>query len=181
VKDDFIKKYSEKGFFFAFSLCNDYEEAKEMVQESFYRVLGKWDQYNQGQSLENWYLAILRHLYYDGLKKYEHKHGASLDIDWQRPREDSLADRLPDTNEEAMLDRLERQEEEQAVRDAVDSLNIEHKAVISLCDMQGLSYDEAAVVLGCPVGTVRSRLSRARVACRQRILAQNREAQPDAV
>jgi len=181
VIDDFIKKYSDKGFFFAYSLCNDYEEAKEMVQESFYRVLSKLDQYDQNQPLDNWYLAILRHLYYDGLRKYEYRHGGSLDVDWQRPREDSLADRLPDPNEEALLDRLERQEEGQAVRDAVDSLNVEHKAVISLCDMQGLSYDEAAVVLECPVGTVRSRLSRARIACREKILAQKREAQPDAV
>ena len=62
----FVREYADQGFQFAVRLCGNTEEAKELVQEAFYRVLRHWESYDPAQSLENWFLTILRNVYYDG-------------------------------------------------------------------------------------------------------------------
>ena len=81
----------------------------------------------------------------------------------------SVGETLAD-GEEALIERLEREETTAELEKAMERLNSEHRAVLSLCDIQGLSYDQIAAVLDCPVGTVRSRLSRAREALREILL-----------
>ncbi len=166
--DRFIADYSEKGYQFAFRLCGNAEEARELVQETFVRVMSKWDQYDPAQSLEGYFISILRNLYYDGLRRFDRRNLCSLDAP---PEADgaALSDRLAD-GEEALLDRLERREAEEQVQTALKGLAAEQRAILELSDVQGLSYDQIAAVLDCPVGTVRSRLSRARRALREKLL-----------
>jgi RNA polymerase sigma-70 factor (ECF subfamily) len=82
-----------------------------------------------------------------------------------------VADALPDRREPALIERLERQECVDGVRRAVAGLAPELRAVVSLIDIEGMGYDEAAQVLEWPPGTVRSRLFRARAVLRDRLLA----------
>ena len=66
---------------------------------------------------------------------------------------------------------LEEGERKRLLGEAITHLPEEHRVVLTLCDLQGLSYEEAAGVIGCPLGTVRSRLSRARAGLRQALSA----------
>ena len=167
----FVEEYADKGYQFAFHLCGDQEQAKELVQEAFYRVIAKWESYYSEQPLENWFMTIVRNLYYDGMKRYDRRHGLSLDA----PHPDSgraFSDILADAADEPVLERLERREEAAGVEAALAALTPEHRAILTLGDMQGLGYEELAAALDCPLGTVRSRLFRARAAFKKALTGQ---------
>ncbi|MDD5657729.1 MAG: RNA polymerase sigma factor [Elusimicrobia bacterium] len=176
-----VEEYSERGYQFAFGLCGNSEDAKELVQEAFYRILRKWDSYDAGQPLEGWFLGILRNLYMDSLKRYERRHGVSLDapLAGRSGGDLNLADAMADPNEEALLDRLCRRNLGARVRRALDGLSREHKAVLTLLDIEGLTYGQIGQVMDCPLNTVRSRVNRARAALKKVILEKGKEAYAD--
>ena len=165
----FVREYGERAFQFAYRLTGNIEEAKDLVQESFYRVLRSWDRYDRSRSLEAWFFTILRHAFLDGRKRYERRHAVSLDRT-VRPcggeEAKTYEELLPD-NEQTVLEGLERDEVAQEVRRTLDRLPYDHRVVLTLCDMEGHSYEEISKVLDVPVGTVRSRISRARLAFRR--------------
>jgi RNA polymerase sigma-70 factor (ECF subfamily) len=167
--EKFVEEYADEAFHFAYSLCGDVEQSKELVQEAFFRLIKTWDSYDQSQRLDNWYLAILRNLYFDGRKKYEKRVVCSLDVppdNCEGKDAASYADVIADSRDMDMLERIERERSSQIVREAIDGLRENYKAILTLCDIQGLGYEEIAVVLDAPLNTVRSRLFRAREALR---------------
>ena len=165
-----VKDYGERAFQFAFRLTGNADDARELVQESYYRVLRNWERYDTSQPLENWFFSILRHVFLDGLRKFD-KQGnvASLDAPVEDARDKSYDEVLED-RADRVLEALERQESVRAVRDAMERLTAEHRGVLTLADLEGLSYEEISQVLDCPVGTVRSRVSRARLALKRVLL-----------
>lgn len=172
----FVSEYGERAFQFAYRLSGNVEEAKDLVQEAFFRVLRSWQSYDGSRSLDAWFFTILRNVFLDGRKRYERRHGVSLDApaggrDGECSR---LAELLPD-EEEAVLDRLQRAETARFVREALEELPYDHRTVLTLCDMEGLSYEEISNVLDVPVGTVRSRISRARDSLARRLADRVRE------
>jgi RNA polymerase sigma-70 factor (ECF subfamily) len=172
-----VQEHSERGFQFAYGLCGNCEEAKELVQEAFYRVFRSWDRYDRAQPLESWFLTILRNVYVDSVRRSEHRYAVRLDAALMTEQGDgaTLGETLADRNEEAILDRLTRESEAARVRRAMDSLTVEHKAILTLFDVDGLGYERIAEVLDCPLGTVRSRLSRARAALKSAILKSDQQ------
>ena len=174
-----VEEHSERGYQFAYGLCGNSEEAKELVQEAFFRVFRSWDRYDPSQPLESWFLTILRNIYVDSVKRYEHRCAVRLDATLRPEAEDgaTLAESLADPNEEAVLERLAREGELADVRRALDRLTSEHKAILTLFDVEGLGYGQIAEALDCPLGTVRSWLSRARAALKSAILKSDPEVQ----
>lgn len=168
--EKFINDYADRAYQFAFKLCGNQEEAKELVQEAFVKVMKNWEHFDQSQPLENWFFTVLRNLYVDGLKSHERKNRVSLDMPIGSEETLTLADALPDKSEEALLDRVERQEARSQVRRAVETLLPEFRAILTLADFQGMRYEEIAKVLGCAPGTVKSRISRARAALKLEML-----------
>ena len=174
-----VDQYSERGYQFAFGLCGNSEESKELVQEAFYRVFRSWSRVDRTQPLECLFLTILRNVYVDSVKRSEHRHGVGLDTVLRPEHEDgaTLAETLADPKEEAVLERLTRESQLVQLRRAFGGLSVEHKAILNLFDVDGLGYDQIAVALDCPLGTVRSRLSRARAALKSAILKSDQEVQ----
>ncbi len=167
--EKFVEEYGDEAFHFAYSLCGDVEQSKELVQEAFYRLIKTWDSYDQSQRLDNWYLAILRNLYFDNRKRFEKRVVCSIDVPPELGEDAdaaSYADVIADSRDMDMLERIERERSSQIVREAIDGLRENYKAILTLCDIQGLGYEEIAVVLDAPLNTVRSRLFRAREALR---------------
>ena len=165
----FVDEYGDHAYSFAFSLCGNETDARELVQEAFVRIFDRADRYDPAKSLESWFMTILKNLFLDGTRRWERKNGLSLDV---TVGEEGLtvADSIADAREEALLDRLEREEETARVRRALASLTQDFRAVLTLVDVDCVGYDSAAEALGWPVGTVRSRLSRARAALKTRLL-----------
>ena len=165
----FVEQYSQPAFEYAYHLCGNVEDAKELVQEAFVRLMRNWRVYDQTQPLENWFLTILRNVHFDHLKRYERRHAVSLDVAIGPDGSETFADVLEDGSE-PFLEKLERQD---LVARALSALSPEHRTILILADMQGASYDHMATVLDCPLNTVRSRLNRARGAFKAAMLAQN--------
>jgi RNA polymerase sigma-70 factor (ECF subfamily) len=165
----FVDQFGDHAYGFAFSLCGNEADAKELVQNAFVKIFDKAGSFDSSHSLESWYMTVLKNLFLDGTRRWERKRGVSLD---EPVGEDGLtvADCVADEREEALLDRLERAEESDRVQRALAGLNKDLRAVLLMIDANGLGYEEAARALDWPLGTVRSRVSRARASLRTRLL-----------
>lgn len=168
--DALIDAHANKAYCFAMGLCGNEEDARELVQEGFAKAMDRIGTHDPSLPFEAWFLTILKHLYLDGTKKYEKRYGQSLDV----PIDASgltVAEGKADDREKPLLDRLERQESSRLVRRAMRALTPDARAVLLMIDLEGLGYEEAAVVMGCPLNTLRSRIVRARTALKERLLA----------
>ncbi|MDD5305256.1 MAG: RNA polymerase sigma factor [Elusimicrobia bacterium] len=165
-----IDANANKAYCFAMGLCGNEDDAKELVQEAFAKAMDRIGTHDPAMPFEAWFLTVLKHLYLDGTKKYEKRHGQSLDM----PINESgltVADGIADDREMSLLERLERQENTKLVRRAMRALTPDARAVLLMIDLEGLGYEQAAAVMGCPLNTLRSRIVRARAALKERLLA----------
>ncbi|MEK7232283.1 MAG: RNA polymerase sigma factor [Elusimicrobiota bacterium] len=162
--EQLILRETPSAYRVAMSLTRNPEASKELVQEASYRILLNQRAFNASRSGTAWFQAVVRNLFIDGRRSFEYRRGVSLSqtIVADGPCYSEL---LP-SDEPGVLEQLERGEDSRAVRRITNRLRKEHKEVLKLCDMQALSYEEAAGVLAVSVGTVRSRLFRARRAFR---------------
>ncbi len=172
--ENLIKEYAEKGYHFAFRLSGNTEEAKDLVQEAFSRVLSKWNRYDASRPFDHYFLTILKNIYYDySAKKSSRNLPLDAPVGGQKGLE-TFADQLAD-REEPLLERLMRRETEETVERCLRQIAKDHRAILTLCDLEGLSYEKISEVLGCPIGTVKSRIRRARCALKIKLLDQFKE------
>ncbi len=122
--------------------------ARDLVQETFLIALNKYEQLRDSAALENWLITILANCH----KAYIRKHSKTCSL------ED--LDELPGVDLPDEL--LEQQHISARVQHAISRLNDDHRKVLTLVDMEGMSYMEVAQILDIRMGTVMSRLSRAR-------------------
>ena len=134
-------------------LARDVEQADDLVQEALVRAIGGIDRWVPGTNLRAWLFAILRNAFISELRRAGHA-----------PIEAPVADEHP---AHASLGNQEVRVQVLELGRALDLLAGEHREVLLLVAVEGMKYEEAADVLGVPVGTVRSRLSRARIALRE--------------
>jgi RNA polymerase sigma-70 factor (ECF subfamily) len=127
--------------------------ADNLVQDCLTRALGKLHLWSEGTNLRAWLLTILHNQYVNQIRR-SIRTGTIVEID------DSDLSLSRSANQEAGL---ELRDLDRALRQLV----AEQREVILLIGLEGMSYDDAAAVLGIPTGTVRSRLSRGRLALRE--------------
>ncbi len=140
-------------------LLRDDAAAQDVVQEAFLRALKYFDRYRGGDA-RAWVLAIVRNTSHTWRRRQgERGAGAPVEFD-ERVHSESVEEHTP---EAALLRAADRE----MVRRALDQLPLELREVIVLREIQGLSYKEIAAVAGVPIGTVMSRLSRARARLEQ--------------
>ncbi|HKW17519.1 MAG TPA: sigma-70 family RNA polymerase sigma factor [Terriglobales bacterium] len=142
---------------FAHWLAGNREEAEDLVQETYVKALKGFSSFTPGTNFRAWVYRILRNTFLTsraGLKT-----NVSLDDE-----ENSIAEPTAADNPESLL--LERLDQAQ-VRKALEQLPVQQREIILLCDMEEMSYKEIAETLAIPVGTVMSRLSRARAVLRE--------------
>lgn len=137
-------------------------EAEDLVQEVFYRAYRSFSRFRKGSNCKAWLFKILLNVRLSRAAAVRQGRTKVIPLAAFSQRRDDAAD--PERLVSARIE-LER------VRKALDSLPEEYRAALLLCDVEGLSYKHAARVMGCPVGTVRSRLARGRALLRQRLEA----------
>jgi len=141
---------------FARWLTRDAIAAEDLVQETYMKALRGFSSFQQGTNFRAWMYRILRNTFLtsqSGLKA-----AATLDIE-----DDAVPEAATETTPESIL--LARVEIE-TLQHALESLPVHYREVILLCDLEEMSYQEIAQALSIPIGTVMSRLSRARRAVR---------------
>jgi RNA polymerase sigma-70 factor (ECF subfamily) len=150
----------------AYYLARDADEAQDLAQEACVRAYQALDQFRSDAPLRPWLHRILRNVFLDRRKSAMARHEILA--------EDGQSEELVATGEAEVagspLDRLLAQETREALAEQVRTLPEVFQAALVLCDIQGLSYAEVCEITGLPLGTVKSRLARARLMLRDRIL-----------
>jgi RNA polymerase sigma factor (sigma-70 family) len=142
-------------------LTRDRRAAEDLVQDACVRALKFIDGFRGGNS-RAWLLTIVRNSYYSGLKK-RRPEGIQLPFDEARIDADggvSYAGPLPERDDVTTM--LEREETRALIQQALNELPDEYREVVILRELEDLSYQEIARIVQVPLGTVMSRLSRAR-------------------
>ena len=171
--------YQDRLYNAVLRLVGDREEARELTQEAFMRGLQKIDSFRGDASPYTWLFRIAVNLGISHLRKVHRFRVFSLD----RPssagkngryasddQASGLIDRVArDRAEKAPAERIEGRERDQAVLSALGRLDAEYRAVLVMRDIEGFDYQQMADILGLPLGTLKSRLFRARMALRDEL------------
>jgi RNA polymerase sigma-70 factor (ECF subfamily) len=158
--NEFGSKYVDGLYGYAMVLTRNRAEAEDLVQETYVRALGAAGRLRDDSNVKGWLFTILRNLWFTELRKRRNA-PAIVEMDGDDHTADSLVGNARDAHEIFVSN-----EDSDVVRSAIDDLSVEFKEIILLREFEELSYREIADVLGCPAGTVMSRLGRARVKLR---------------
>jgi RNA polymerase sigma-70 factor (ECF subfamily) len=149
-------------------LARNQSDADDLVQETYLRAYRFWHQFQKGTNCKAWLLTIL---YNAHRQRFRQRQREPRDVEFDDGRLESgstLASPTVGVNpEEAVLSLLLDEEVEAALR----RLPAEFLDVVILIDVQELTYEEAAAAIGCPIGTVRSRLARGRAQLHKYLLS----------
>jgi RNA polymerase sigma-70 factor (ECF subfamily) len=151
---------------FAHWLTHNREEAEDLVQETYLKALKGFVSFQQGTNFRAWIYRILRNTFLTSRSGLKIKMTVPLDRE-----EDAIAQ--PGGTPEAVL---LAHADQQMLQSALESLPVQFREVIVLCDVEEMSYQEIAEIVGIPIGTVMSRLSRARKSMRELLVEQMRGA-----
>ncbi len=156
--DLLVKRYKDPLLNFVYRFVGEREEAEDIVQETFLRLFKNKHYYREIAKFSTWIYTIAGNLAKTELRRRKRRkllsisHFMSTDKDYDIPDEDSNPER--DTNT-VITDKI--------IQQAIDKLSPKFKQVILLRDVQGFSYEEIAQIVGIPLGTVKSRVNRARL------------------
>ena len=152
-----IQQYGKAIYNFAYRLTRNEADAHDLTQDAYLRVYRAWRSFQPGTSFLSWVYRILTNLYRDELRRRKGRYqeeipedNAPQEFGGDRPLAVAPVD-----------DYVERQLSE-PVSKALAELSPDQRAVVVLADVEEYSYQEIAEIVGCSVGTVRSRLHRAR-------------------
>jgi RNA polymerase sigma-70 factor, ECF subfamily len=140
----------------ALRLTGNSAEADDLVQETMLKAYRSWHQFQQGTNAKGWLLTILRHAFINEYRRRT-RHPETVDVDAIEPFS-VFEDVQDDDPQGSFFDRIVDDE----VLKAIDQLPEQFREAVVLSDVEGLSYEEIARILEVPVGTVKSRLFRAR-------------------
>ena len=170
--------YQDRLYNALLRVIGDPEEARELTQETFTRALVKIDSFRGEAGPYTWLFRIGVNLAISQLRKIQRHRTFSLD----RPataggangadnddQASSLIDRVAQNRGASPADNAETREQHQQVLAALGRLDAEYRAVLVMRDIEGFDYQQMADVLGLPLGTLKSRLFRARLALRDEL------------
>jgi RNA polymerase sigma-70 factor (ECF subfamily) len=159
-----VLAYQDRVYAQAYRMMGDSQSADDATQEAFISAYRKLRSY-RGGSFRAWLLRIVTNACYDELRKRQRRPVTHLEPLDPEGEEVETPQWLADQGESPEME-VERGELGEAIQKCLDQLPPDFRAIIALVDIQGFDYREAAKVIGKPVGTVKSRLSRARLRMR---------------
>lgn len=144
---------------FAYRLTLDADDAKDLLQDTYLKAFRFIDSFQQGTNAKAWLFRILKNSF---INDYRKKSKEPSKVDYQEVETFYNSDDVdrqitPDLRVEALQDMIGDE-----ISIALNSLDVDFRTVIILCDLEGFKYEEMAKILDIPIGTVRSRLHRAR-------------------
>jgi RNA polymerase sigma-70 factor (ECF subfamily) len=155
--DEIVEQHSDRVYRLAYRLTGNPHDAEDLTQEVFVRVFRSLDSYTPG-TFEGWLHRITTNLFLDQARRK------------QRIRFDALSDERADrlsSNQPTPDIAFTDQRFDDDVERALQALPPDFRAAVVLCDVEGLTYEEIAEILGAKLGTVRSRIHRGRAMLRE--------------
>jgi len=162
-----VHRYARHVYNIAYRMVGNEADARDLSQEAFLRVYRVLRRVEPGIPLESWLHRIVSNLYIDLLRRRPRVRVESLDVPLPTPRGEVLRE-FPDLtfSPEAVL---EKERLDRAIQGALGALSADLRLAVVLSDVEGFSYEEIATILRVPLGTVKSRLHRARQILQQRL------------
>lgn len=158
---------------FARVLAGSDADGDDLAQETFLRAYRFWSSYMPGTDCRRWLITICRNVYRTRVVREDVVQGVGDDADL----ETIAAVRAHNVARGEGIDRMfEQMELGSAIRDAIAALSEPYRVVVQLVDVDGMSYEEVALSLEVPIGTVRSRLYRARRLLQDALIQHARDA-----
>ena len=155
---ELVNRYKDKLLNFVFYFIKDEELSEDIVQETFIRLYQKKHYYKQIAKFSTWIYTIARNLSNTELRKKNRSNLVFLSQIYKNNKDYEIKSDDQDLNME-----IENQFLLKELHDSIDKLPENHKSVIILRDIQGLSYDDISNILDVPLGTIKSRINRARL------------------
>lgn len=155
-------------------LTRQRDEAEDLFQETYLRAFRFFHQFTPGTNCRAWLLTIMHNVF---KSRYTRARRAPLTLEFDLAAHEYEKKRLVDGEaiQDDPADLLLSQLVDGEITNALQTLPEEYRSTLVLVDIEELTYEEAATVLGCPLGTVRSRLSRARRLLRAALTAYGRD------
>lgn len=166
VFDGEFMPHIDSMYNFAYRLTFDEDEAKDLVQDTYLKAFRFINSFQEGTNAKAWLYRILKNSF---INDYRKKSKQPTKVDYQEVEQFYNSEDTPST---ATVDlRMETTKDMigDEISNALNSLAIDFRTVIILCDLEGFTYEEMAKILDIPIGTVRSRLHRARNLLREKL------------
>ncbi len=159
IFDEEFMPHIDSMYNFAYKLTLEEEDAKDLVQDTYMKAYRFLNSFDQGTNAKAWLFRILKNSF---INDYRKKSKQPAKVDYQEVEQIYNSD---DADHNATVD-LRSETVKNLIGDevsnALNSLAVDFRIVIILCDLEGFTYEEMAKILDIPIGTVRSRLHRAR-------------------
>ncbi|KJS20081.1 MAG: hypothetical protein VR72_16125 [Clostridiaceae bacterium BRH_c20a] len=171
--EELVARYERRVYSIAFRFMGNQEDASDLAQEAFLKAYQAIKNFRQEASFSTWICRIVSNVCRDQLRKAKRTIQTSLDEEvWleEGTVTKQVKDHAPTTEQV-----YERKELKEYLQGLINNLNPEYRMVVVLRDIQGYSYEEIAEMLNCSLGTVKSRLNRARKVLREQINSDGRE------
>ena len=166
--DALIRKHERRAYQYAYRLTSNPEEASDVVAEAFVRVYSALHNFKGQSAFTTWFYRILTNCFLDIRKKEKSRPAMSLEAALQTP--DGELERQIEDPGMSPHEESERSERVRSVEAAVLELPEYQRAMIVMYHAEMMSYDEIAEALDLPIGTVKSRLNRARLSLREQLV-----------
>lgn len=164
TKDQLFEKeflpYADALYNFAYRLTYEQNDAHDLVQETFLKAYRFFHSFEQGTNAKAWLFRILKNTFINEFRK-KSKEPTKIDYNEIESYVNTQESHLPSTTDSIRTESNQYLIGDE-VANALNSLAIDFRTIIILSDLEGFKYDEMAKILDVPIGTVRSRLHRAR-------------------
>ena len=155
---ELVNRYKDKLVNFIFNYLGDLESSEDVVQETMIKLYQKKHYYKEIAKFSTWLYTIAKNLANTELRKRKQRKTTLLSQFSKDDKTYELPSNDPEPGQEIQTDIVNK-----IIKDAVDQLSEKFKIVIVLRDIQGLSYEDISEIINVPIGTVKSRINRARL------------------
>ena len=162
---ELVLRYQDRLFNSLMMMVNSPEDARDLTQEAFVHAFRKLDSFRGDSQFYTWLFRIAVNATISFRRKAARQKSVSIET-----AKEAIGEEPRDTRDDATPStRMEISEQQQLVRQALSEVSEEFRTALVLTEIEGMSYEQAAETIGCPIGTVRSRIHRGRNELREKL------------
>jgi RNA polymerase sigma-70 factor (ECF subfamily) len=165
--NELVQRYEKRVFNFAYRMAGNYDDANDVAQEAFIRVFNSINTFRGDANFTTWLYRIVTNVYLDERKKQKSHLHTSLE-DYIELEENTVTRQIEDGSPTPDV-MVETGERDQLLQGAIQALPEYQRVMVVLYHTQSKSYEEIATIMNLPIGTVKSRLNRARLALKEKL------------